>query len=136
MTISARTDYPDGAREEMDCTVSGTLEETDGALCFAYDEPDPSGMGAVRTTVALAEDGVSLTRTGMVRSAFRFAEGAAHESLYETANGSFPARVTTQRLRVKRTARGALIELRYTLELGGVTGEHRLKLLIRTEDEI
>lgn len=131
MTISARTDYPDGGREDMGYTVRGALEEADGALRFAYDEPD----GAVRATLTLTEGGAVLARAGAVRSEFRFGEGAAHESLYETAHGSFPARVTTKRLRVRRNGRGALVELRYTLEIGGVTGEHRLKLLIRTEDE-
>ncbi len=136
MTVRARTDYPDGAREDMSYTAPGTLEEMDGVLRFAYDEPETAGLGAVRTTLTLAENGAILTRAGAVRSEFRFAEGAPHESLYETAHGGFPARVTTKKLRVKQDARGALVELRYALDIGGVTGEHRLKLLIRTEDEI
>lgn len=135
MTVRARTDYPDGAREDMSYTAPGALEEADGVLRFAYDEPEAAGLGAVRTTLTLAETGAVLTRTGAVRGAFRFAEGAVHESLYETAHGAFSARVTTKKLRIRRDARGALAELRYTLELGGATGEHRLKLLIRTEDE-
>lgn len=135
MTVSARTDYPDGARENMNCTVRGEAETTDNVLRFIYDEPEAAEMGTVRTTVALAEDHVILTRVGAVRSEFRFALGAPHDSLYETGLASFPARVTTRALRIKRERRGALAEIRYALDVGGVTGEHRLKLLIRMEEE-
>ena len=134
MTLRARTAYPDGARENMGYTVRGTLEETAEGLRFTYDEPGGSDMGAVRTAVTLGEGCVLLSRAGAVRSTFRFAEGEPHDSLYETGPGSFPARVTTHALRVKRERRGALAEVRYTLELGGASGEHRLKLLIREED--
>ena len=135
MTIRAEAKYPDGAPENMSYAVRGEAAESGSVLRFTYDEPEASGMGAVRTTVTLAEGCVTLKRAGAVRSEFRFAEGAPHDSLYETGSASFPARVTTHALRVRRERRGALAELRYTLDIGGVTGEHRLKLLIRMEDE-
>ena len=41
----------------------------------------------------------------------------------------------THALRSKLDARGGLLDLRYTLTIGGAADEHRLKLLIRTEEE-
>ena len=114
-------------------TAEGTFERTGEGFLLVYDEPAELDMGGVTTSLRVSEGRAVLTRTGAVRSEFRFAEGAPHSSVYETPHGSFPAEVVTHALRSKLDARGALIDLRYTLTIGGAADEHRLKLLIRTE---
>ena len=116
-------------------TVRGTWERTAEGWRLAYNEPDISEMGAVRTELTILPDLAVLTRTGAVRSSFRFAPGAPHSSVYETPCGSFPAEVATHALRTRLDGAGGLVELRYTLTIGGAADEHRLKILIRTEDE-
>ncbi|MBR3560644.1 MAG: DUF1934 domain-containing protein [Oscillospiraceae bacterium] len=115
--------------------VRGTWERTAEGWRLAYDEPDASEMGAVRTELSLTDAGATLTRTGAVRSAFRFAEGAPHSSVYETRYGSFPAEVETHALRAKLGEDGGLIEIRYRLTIGGAADGYRLKILVRTEEE-
>lgn len=135
LTLSAQASYPDGGRDEIRYTVPAAAERTAEGLRAAYDEPDESEMGAVRTFFTLAPHALTLTREGAVRCAFRFEEGVPHDTWYETGLGRFPARVTTHALRTKQGKHSSLAEVRYTLELGGAVIEHRLKLLIRTEDE-
>ena len=115
--------------------VRGTWERTAEGWRLAYNEPREAEMGAVRMELTLTASAATLTRSGTVRSAFRFAEGVPHSSVYETPYGSFPAEVVTHALRHKLDGRGGLIELRYTLTIGGAADEHRLKILVRTEDE-
>ena len=113
----------------------GVMERTGDTVRLTYAEPDSLELGAVTTALELWEGGAALTRSGAVRSAFRFAEGVPHRSVYETPYGSFPAEVVTHALRHRLDGRGGLIELRYTLTIGGAADEHRLKLLVRTEEK-
>lgn len=115
-------------------TVRGAWRPTADGWMLSYAEPAASGLGAVDTSLAIEGASAVLTRTGAVRSGFRFTEGAAHTSVYETPHGSFPAEVVTHALRTKLNGRGGLVELRYTLRIGGVADEHRLKIRIRTEE--
>ena len=115
--------------------VRGTWERTAEGWRLAYDEPAETEMGAVRTELTLTESAAALTRTGAVRSTFRFAAGAPHSSVYETPYGSFPAEVLTHALRHRLDEGGGVIEIRYTLTIGGAADEHRLKILVRTEGE-
>ena len=116
--------------------VRGTWEKTAEGWLLAYDEPDVTEMGAVRTSLAIMDGAARLTRIGAVRSAFRFDARAPHSSLYETPYGSFPAEVVTHALRARLGERGGLFEARYTLTIGGAADERRLKILIRAEDEV
>ena len=120
---------------EASYTARGVMESLDGGTRLVYEEPASLGLGGVTTALALTEGRAVLTRSGAVRSELRFEEGVPHSSLYETAHGSFPAEVVTHALRARLGAHGGLVDLRYTLTLGGVPDERRLRLLIRTEEK-
>lgn len=116
-------------------TVRGVWAPTKDGWRLAYDEPAELGMAGVTTALTLSEGRAVLTRTGAVRSEFRFEPDAPHTSVYETPHGSFPSEVVTHALRTKLGGQGGLFEARYTLTIGGAADEHRLKILIRTEEE-
>ena len=116
-------------------TARGVWEPVEGGWRLAYDEPAGHGLDGVATALTLSERRAVLTRAGAVRCELRFEVGAPQSAWYETPHGSFPAEVVTHALRVKPSARGALVEARYTLTLGGAADEHTLKILVRTEDE-
>ena len=116
-------------------SVRGEMERAGGVTRLVYGEPDGLEMGNASTTLELSERAAVLTRSGAVRSAFRFEPGTPHSSVYETPHGSFPAEVVTHALRHRLDDRGGLVELRYTLTIGGAADEHRLKLLVRTEEK-
>ncbi|MBO4915129.1 MAG: DUF1934 domain-containing protein [Oscillospiraceae bacterium] len=115
-------------------TVRGTMRRDAGALLLAYEEPAELELGGVSTELELRGERAVLRRSGAVSSELRFEVGAPHSSLYETAYGCFPAELTTHALRARVGERGGLIELRYSLCLGGAADEHKLKILIKTEE--
>ena len=121
-------------REET-YTVRGAVEEIEGGARVVYEEPAALGLGGVTTTLTVRGSVAELARAGAVRCAFRFEAGKAHSSVYETPHGSFPAAVETHAVRARIDGRGGIIELRYRLTLGGAADEHRLRLLVRTEEK-
>ena len=116
-------------------TARGAVEEVEGGARVVYEEPAGLRMGDVTTTLTVRGGVAELTRAGAVRCAFRFEAGAPHSSVYETAHGSFPAVVETHAVRARINGRGGRVALRYRLTLGGAADEHRLDLLVRTEEE-
>lgn len=116
-------------------TARGTAERIEGGVRVVYEEPAALEMGGVTTTLTVRGGVAELTRAGAVRCAFRFEAGSPHSSVYETPHGRFPAEIETHAVRARLDARGGIIELRYRLALGGVADEHRLRLLVRTEEE-
>ena len=116
-------------------TARGAVEEIEGGVRVAYEEPAALGMGRVMTTLTVRGGIAELARAGAVRCAFRFEAGRPHSSVYETPHGSFPAVVETHAVRARIGGHGGLIELRYRLTLGGAADEHRLALLVRAEEE-
>ena len=121
---------------EASYTVRAEARREGGALLLRYLEPAELGLAGVATELELCEGCAVIRRSGAVKSELRFEEGVPHTSLYETAHGSFTAELTTHALRARLGSRGGLVELRYTLCLGGAEDEHRMKILIRTEEEI
>ena len=115
--------------------ASGAIEETGDGVRVVYEESAALGMGGVTSVLTVRGGAAELTRTGAVRCAFRFETGKPHSSVYETPHGSFPAVVETHAVRARMDERGGIIELRYRLTLGGAADEHRLRLLVRTEEE-
>ena len=116
-------------------TARGSVEQIGDGVRVVYEEPAALGMGGVTTVLTVRGGAAELTRTGAVRCAFRFEAGKPHSSVYETAQGRFPAEVETHSVRTRLGARGGIIELRYRLTLGGAAEEHRLRLLVRTKEE-
>ena len=116
-------------------TARGTVEEIEGGMRVVYEESAALGMGGVTSALTVRGGVAELTRTGAVRCAFRFEAGKSHSSVYETPQGSFPAVVETHAVRARLDGHGGIIELHYRLTLGGAADEHRLRLLVRTEEE-
>ena len=116
-------------------TARGTVEQIEGGARVVYEEPAALEMGGVITTLTVCGGAAELARVGAVRCVFRFEAGKPHSSIYETPHGSFPAVVETHAVRARISGRGGLIELRYRLTIGGAADEHRLRLLVRTEEE-
>lgn len=116
--------------------ASGVMEPLADGARITYQEPKSLGMGSVTTTLSVRGGVVTLSRSGSVRCALRFEEGKLHRSVYETYYGTFPTELKTHALRAKVDAHGGLVDLHYTLAVGGAPDEHRLKILVRAKEEI
>ena len=132
VTVTVRTTGlgPDGAQDTPVLhTVPGTLETAEDASVLRYEEPRELGMAGVSTRCAIRPGRIELRRSGAVTMRAVFEEGRVDESVYALAEGELPMRVETERLRVRLTGRGGLIELRYRLELGGMPmGQKQIRI--------
>ena len=120
----------DGAWQRSFYTAAGEAAFESESWRVEYDEPEQTGMEGVHTVLRLNKDRAELERAGSVHCALCFSSGSAHESVYETLYGAFPVTVTTRRLLSHRSMSGAVLELHYTMLLGGAEDEHRLRVMV------
>lgn len=116
--------------------AGGVIEQLADGVRITYQEPKELKMGTVTTTLTVRGGVAALSRTGAVRCALRFEEGKLHRSVYETYYGTFPTELRTHTLRAKMDGSGGLLDLHYTLAVGGAPDEHRLKILVRAKEEM
>lgn len=120
-----------GERTVTQQEVSGTLEQTAQGFLLAYDEPEDSGLGKTRTTLAIEDTCVTLKRSGHVESVMMFSLQEKHLSQYRTMQGDIAMEITTKSLRSKLSERGGVLEICYAISMNGSDcGENRLKIRV------
>lgn len=112
--------------------ICGTMERTDKSFRIVYDEAADSGLGATQTALDVAQDRVTLTRSGAVECVMIFAVGEKSAASYRTPQGTTQLEIATKSVRSRLSARGGVLEICYTLCLAGtICGEHTLKLRVQ-----
>lgn len=120
---------PDSTQQEL----FGTMEQTERGWRLCYEEKGESGA-LTKTAVDVAQERVTITRRGEVRSEMVFERGREHTSSYALPVGAVPVTVEAREVRWKLSARGGLVELRYRIDIGGQRGECALKLRVQAEE--
>ena len=128
--------YYDGADPDVtELMTEGYLTQEDGGVTFSYEETDLTGMEGTTTAFTVRGRQAILTRTGTVNSQMVFEEGKQHTSLYGTLFGELSVDIQTSRLRHNLTARGGILEIRYTIAVEHtVTGKNMFKIRVRTKN--
>ena len=125
--------YFDGMEPDItELMTEGTMELMPEGVAFSYEESALTGMEGTTTTFETRGRQVILTRSGAVNSQMIFEEGRQHTSLYETPFGELSVDIQTSRLRSTVTARGGLMEIRYSIAVEHtVTGRNCFKIRVR-----
>lgn len=119
---------PDGT----ELMTEGILEETADGLRIAYDETELTGMEGTTTTFRIRGNRVVLLRSGTTNSQMVFEEGVQHTSLYETPFGELAMDIQTSYLRHNLTARGGIMEIRYSISVEhALTGRNQFKIRVK-----
>ena len=136
ITVRGEQYYEGTDPDVTELMTEGYLTETkDGALSFTYEETDLTGMEGTTTAFTVRDRQAILTRTGTVNSQMVFEEGKQHTSLYGTLFGELSVDIQTSRLRHNLTARGGILEIRYTIAVEHtVTGKNMFKIRVRTKN--
>ena len=112
--------------------TEGTMTITQEGFRIAYKETELTGMEGTTTTFEVRGPIVTLTRIGKVNSQMVFEKGRQHTSLYETPLGELTVDIQTSELRHNLTARGGVMEIRYSIAVEHtVTGRNCFKLRVR-----
>ena len=115
--------------------TEGTMVLTEDGMVLSYEESTLTGMEGPTTTFEVQGPRVTLIRSGTVNSQMVFEEGRQHTSLYETPFGELTVDIQTSRLRHNLTARGGILEIRYTIAVEHtVTGKNMFKIRVRTKN--
>ena len=104
----------------------------DGAILLSYEETELTGLEGTRTTFAIREDTVTLTRVGQVNSQMVFQKGRPHSSLYETPWGTMTVDIATSQMASRLTERGGVLEIQYTIAVEHqIAGRNQFKIRVR-----
>ena len=101
----------------MELVTEGTMEFADGGWNISYQESELTGLQGVTTTFRVEADGVTLTRTGELRSTMKFAVGESHDSLYQMPFGALMLTVKTRHLFFDILPEGGCIDIVYDVEI-------------------
>ena len=125
--------YFDGIDPDaQELMTEGTMTLTEDGMVLAYQETALTGMEGTTTRFQVQGPRVILTRSGTVNSQMVFEEGKQHTSLYGTLFGELSVDIQTSRLRHNLTARGGILEIRYTIAVEHtVTGRNCFKIRVR-----
>lgn len=118
--------------DATELVTEGTLTETEEGFRITYEETALTGLEGTTTVFEICGGRVSLTRSGGMNTQMVFEEGKRHTSLYGTPMGDLTIDIETGYLRHNLTARGGLLEIRYTIAVEHtVTGRNSFRVRVR-----
>ena len=130
--IKSQQLYDDLEPDGTELMTEGILEVTEDGLRIAYDETELTGMEGTTTTFRIRKNRVILLRTGTTNSQMVFEEGVQHTSLYESPFGELAMDIQTSYLRHNLTARGGVMEIRYSIAVEhALTGRNQFKIRVK-----
>ena len=135
LSIRGEQYFDDIDPDATELMTEGTMALTEDGIVLSYEESELTGMEGTTTTFTVRGQQAILTRTGTVNSQMVFEEGKQHTSLYGTLFGELSVDIQTSRLRHNLTARGGILEIRYTIAVEHtVTGKNMFKIRVRTKN--
>ena len=117
LSLQGTQNYADQEPDTIELVTEGVLEQTEAGWVVSYDESDLTGMEGVRTSFAMEEDRVVLTRTGKLNSQMVFRLGIPHDSLYQMEFGALMITVCATDMHWSLSRDGGTVELHYTIEI-------------------
>lgn len=109
--------YPDQEPETIELVTDGVMVPRSSGWDISYEESELTGMEGVLTTFRVAQDKITLKRTGKLRSEMVFREGYSHESLYQLDFGAMLITVCAVKLRWDLSESGGTIDMLYTIDI-------------------
>lgn len=132
LSVRGEQYFEDVDPDATELMTEGTLTVIPEGFVIAYEESKLTGMEGTTTTFEVKGPVVTLTRTGKVNSQMVFEKGRQHTSLYETPFGELTVDIQTSELRHTLTARGGLVEIRYSIAVEHtVTGRNSFKIRVK-----
>ena len=109
--------------------VAGTLEHEIGGFALSYTER----LDGAETQVLIRTDGrrAVIRRTGAASVTFTLLPNVPHDCEYVTDAGTIPMTVKDAFVETNLSESGGILNLRYTLELGGGESEHEISIHVR-----
>lgn len=118
ISIQGTQTDPDGSKEQIELLTHGCLAgDQDVGYCLSYQESKLTGLDGTTTTFLIADDHISMLRSGSLNSEMVFREGQRHISLYDTGFGDLTVGVNTEKARSTIGGNGGQMELSYVIDV-------------------
>ncbi len=102
---------------EIELQTKGKFAEKNGKFYIIYEESELTGFEDTTTTIKVANDCVSLTRSGKYNSKMEFRKGEKSLCSYQTPYGVIPVGVNPILLESKLSDRGGKVNIEYLLDI-------------------
>lgn len=117
LSICGKQYYADQEPEVIELTTEGTMEKTENGWDICYVESDLTGLAGVHTSFLVETDKITLTRSGKLNSQMVFAQGVAHDSLYQMDFGALMITVNATKIASTLTEAGGTVDLCYDIQI-------------------
>lgn len=115
--VRGQQNYADQEPEVIELVTEGVLERTDDGWRLSYEESDLTGMQGVMTTFLVADNAITLKRSGKLNSEMVFKVGVPHDSLYQVDFGALMLSVCATEVESVITEEGGTIDVKYNIEI-------------------
>lgn len=121
----------DGESDKSTMQVSGTLEQEIGGFALRYTEQ----IDDAQTQVLIRTDGrcAVISRTGAASVTFTLEPNVPHDCEYVTDAGVIPMTVKDASVETNLSESGGILNMRYTLVLGGGDSFHEISIVVRKD---
>ncbi len=117
LSIRGVQTYAGQEPDEIELVTQGQMIKTDSGWDLSYEESSLTGLEGVYTTFSLTPEGVTLSRTGKLRSTMIFREGISHDSLYQMDFGALMITVCATKIRWDLSEKGGTVDLHYHIDI-------------------
>ena len=118
LNIIGKQNYQGQDPDVIELVTEGYMEQKGDVWEIGYEESELTGLEGVTSIFKVGPRGVTLRRTGRLKSQMIFQEGKRHESLYQLDFGALLITVCAKRIEydLSETAPGT-VDLTYTIEI-------------------
>jgi uncharacterized beta-barrel protein YwiB (DUF1934 family) len=109
----------DGKSDKTELITDGTFETAEDGFLIRYQETAATGMAGTDTTLQVQPEKVTLQRRGTAAGMLMLEHKKRHQCSYATPYGNLMLGVFTQRMQQNLSENGGVLEVSYTLDMGG-----------------
>lgn len=126
----------EGGEDNITLVTSGTLTSKGGEYIIRYEESELTGMEGTITTLNIAPNTVTVTRTGQYPSQMMFEKGRKHNTLYHTNYGDLVVGVDTHHIFSDIGEDGGELTVKYAIDIdNALAGTNSLTVNVKNMND-
>lgn len=132
ITIKGMQVYDDGDGDNIEMMAEGNFECQDGKYFIDYEETEATGMKGTSTSIEIAPDYVSLTRSGEVETSMLFMENRQTTTYYDTPYGTMVLGINTEAVDASLDDTGGSVAVKYSMSMNNLfSGSNTFEIQVR-----
>ena len=118
LSITGKQNYQGQDPDVIELLTEGYMEKSGDVWEIGYEESELTGLAGVTSVFRVGPRGVTLRRTGRLKSQMIFQEGKPHESLYQLDFGALLITVCAKSIHYELSeTQPGTVDLTYSIEI-------------------